>query len=227
MKDKTFFTQDFLGFYRDLAVNNHKEWFDVHRKRYETNVKEPFKDFVQHLLGEFAKQNTEFSELEAKDCIFRINRDIRFSSDKTPYKLYASAVISPGGKKSKYLSGVYMELTPEYLRVYSGVYAPDKDDIYDIRAHIASNTKEFKKLIQEKEFKTLFGEIRGEKNKVLPLEFKEASLTEPLLFNKQWYFYAEFSADVILKPGLDELIMHCHQVAEPVTRFLYKSLNQN
>ena len=69
-----------------------------------------------------AKKDKAFDGLEAKDCIFRINRDIRFSKDKTPYKMMVSAVVAPKGKKSKAVNGVYFELGPEYLRVYGGVY---------------------------------------------------------------------------------------------------------
>jgi uncharacterized protein (TIGR02453 family) len=121
MSQKVFFTEDYRRFFMELAANNHKDWFDVNRKRYELSVKEPFQKFVQHLIVEFIKLDPSFSDLTPKDCIFRINRDIRFSPDKTPYKLYCSAVISPGGKKSRSLSGVYVELTPEHIRVYGGV----------------------------------------------------------------------------------------------------------
>ena len=90
-----FFTPDFLQFFIELAPNNNKDWFDINRKRYENSVKEPFKKFVQQLIGELAKSNPAFESLEAKDCIFRINRDVRFSKDKIPYKMMVSAVIAP------------------------------------------------------------------------------------------------------------------------------------
>ena len=225
MSEKVFFTGDYVSFFKELAANNHKEWFDLNRKRYEQSVKEPFKHFVQHLIHKLSKLDSAFEDLEAKDCIFRINRDIRFSADKTPYKLYCSAVISPGGKKSRSLSGVYVELTPEHVRVYSGVYEPDKDEIYDIRSHIVSNSDEFSSLINDSAFKELFGMIRGEKNKILPPEFKSAAADQPLLFNKQWYFFAEFTPQHIEQTGLDDLVMKCYQTALPVSTFLLKSIN--
>ena len=225
MSDNVFFTNEYVSFFKELAANNHKEWFDQNRKRYESSVKEPFKKFVQHVITEFTKLDKSFEDLEAKDCIFRINRDVRFSADKTPYKLYASAVISPGGKKSKSLSGVYVELTPEHVRVYSGVYEPNKEEIYDIRSHISANLDEFNSFIQSPAFKKLFGEIRGEKNKILPPEFKQAAAQQPLMFNKQWYFFAEFTPDYIAKPGLDELVISCYKTALPVSTFLIKSFN--
>lgn len=225
MSDKVFFTSDYVSFFKELAANNHKDWFDLNRKRYELSVKEPFKHFVQYLISELSKLDPTFEDLEAKDCIFRINRDVRFSADKTPYKLYSSAVISPGGKKSRSMSGVYVELTPEHVRVYSGVYEPDKDEIYDIRSHIVSNANEFSSLINEPAFQKLYGMIRGEKNKILPAEFKQSATEQPLIFNKQWYYFAEFAPETIEKPGLDELVVQCYKTALPVSSFLLKSIN--
>jgi len=225
MSEQLFFTEDYCQFFIELAANNHKDWFDLNRKRYEKSVKEPFKEFVQHLIVEFAKMDSAFSDLEAKDCIFRINRDIRFSADKTPYKLYSSAVISSGGKKSRSLSGVYIELTPEHVRVYGGVYEPDKEEIFEIRNHIASNLKEFNSLVEASDFKQLFGEIRGAKNKILPPEFKHAAAQEPLLFNKQWYYFTQFDPSLIVTKGLDQAVINCYKTALPVSSFLLKSLN--
>ena len=224
MSQQVFFTEDYCRFFMDLAANNHKDWFDLNRRRYENSVKEPFKKFVQHLIDELTKLDPAFADLEAKDCIFRINRDIRFSADKTPYKLYTSAVISPGGKKSRSLSGVYVELTPEHVRIYGGVYELDKDEVYDIRTHIASNLKEFNSLIEAQAFKKLFGEIRGEKNKMLPSEFKQAAMDQPLLFNKQWYYFADFDPSIIVSPGLNDVVLDCYKTALPVSSFLLNSL---
>ena len=124
-----FFTQDLLDFFIELAPNNNKDWFDENRKRYEKSVKEPFKDFVNHLIKKLTEIDPAFSEIEAKDCIFRINRDIRFSKEKQPYKLQVSAVVAPEGKKSKAINGVYFEISPEHLRIYGGVYEIEKDDL--------------------------------------------------------------------------------------------------
>lgn len=214
-----FFTQDFLDFFIELAPNNNKDWFDIHRKRYENSVKEPFKHFVTHLIGKMAANDPVFKDLEAKDCIFRINRDIRFSKDKQPYKLQVSAVIAPEGKKSKAINGVYFELGPEKLRVYGGIYEIEKEDLYFVREGIAQNATAFKKLYSNPVFVKIYGEVKGEKNKIIPKEFKEAAEKEPLIYNKQWYFYSEFDAETILKENLDQLILDCYEAGKPVERF--------
>ncbi|HNR54889.1 MAG TPA: DUF2461 family protein, partial [Flavobacteriales bacterium] len=83
------FTNDFNDFFKDLAKNNNKEWFDANRKRYEASVKEPFTAFVAEAIKRIGKHDKAV-RIEPKEAIFRINRDIRFSKDKTPYKLNAS-----------------------------------------------------------------------------------------------------------------------------------------
>ncbi len=213
------FTQDFLDFFIELASNNNKDWFDQNRSRYEKNVKEPFKYFVQQLITEFSKIDSKFKETEPKDCIFRINRDIRFSKDKSPYKLQVSAVISPEGKKSRAIDGIYIELTPEHVRVYGGVYEVDKDDLQSIREGIAKNLNEFRKLISNQNFRKVFGELRGEKNKVLPKELKNAGEQEPLMYNKQWYFFTEFDPEIILEQDLIKRVIEVYKVARPVEQF--------
>ena len=77
-----FFQQEFIDFFIELAPNNNKDWFDVNRKRYENFVKDPFNSFVQHLISEISKTDKNFSDLEPKHCVFRINKDVRFSKYK-------------------------------------------------------------------------------------------------------------------------------------------------
>lgn len=222
-----FFTPDFLQFFIELAPNNHKDWFDLNRKRYEKSVKEPFKEFVEHIIKEIAKTDASFKDLEAKDCIFRINRDIRFSKDKTPYKMNVSAVVAPEGKKSKAVNGIYFEFGPEHVRVYGGIYEIDKDDLLTVREGIANDLNGFQEAYSNPRFKKVFGTILGEKNKVIPKELKEAADKEPLIFNKQWYFYAQFDAETVLDPKLDQLLLDCFEAGKPVEHYFNKLIKRN
>lgn len=221
-----FFTEEFLQFFIDLAPNNNKAWFDENRWRYEEFVREPFKEFVAHMIEKIASKQKEFKGLEPKDCIFRINRDIRFSKDKTPYKMMVSAVIAPEGKKSRAINGVYIELGPEHLRVYGGIYEIDKDDLLTVREGIASDRKAFQKLYNTKAFKEMYGELLGEKNKIIPKHLKEAAEMEPLIYNKQWYFYTEFDPEVILQDDLDEIILNCYKVGQPIENYFNKLIRR-
>jgi uncharacterized protein (TIGR02453 family) len=222
-----FFTADFLEFFIELAPNNNKDWFDLNRKRYESSVREPFRHFVQHLIDTLALNQPEFKGLEAKDCVFRINRDIRFSKDKTPYKMNVSAIISPNGKKSQAVNGVYFELGPEHIRVYGGIYEIDKDDLLAVREGIAANLDGFKAAYTDKQFVRTFKNIIGEKNKIIPKELRDAAQVEPLIFNKQWYFYAQFDAEDVLRDDLDQVILTCYEAGKPVESFFSKLIQRS
>ncbi len=223
-----FFEKDFLDFFIELAPNNNKDWFDLNRERYAHSVREPFKKFVTHMIEQMSKDMPELKGLEPKDCTFRINRDIRFSKDKTPYKLRVSALITPGGKKKRAedARGVYFELGPEHVRVYGGIYEADKDDLYNIREGMANDPAQFKKLYTNNKFKKLYGNIHGAKNKVIPKEFKKAGDVEPMIYNKQWYFFAEFEPETVLDDDLDKKILECHNAGLPIKSYLNKLKNQ-
>lgn len=222
----TTFDQDFLDFFKELAANNNKDWFDLNRKRYEQKVKLPFQKFVQHLIDEIATKHPKFQELTPSDCIFRINRDIRFAKDKSPYKLMISAVIAPNGKKSQAVHGVYFELGPEAVRVYGGIYEIEKEDLLAVREGIAEHLEEFQKLLKASDFKKTFGEVRGEKNRVLPAHLKAAAVREPLIFNKQWYFVTEFPAELVLSPALSDTILDCFRIGEPLELFFNQFIDR-
>ena len=214
-----FFNSDYLLFFQELAQNNHKEWFDLNRPRYEKNVKVPFRDFTQVAIDTIAKSDPLFKDLLAKDCVFRINRDIRFSKDKIPYKTMCSAMISPNGKKSKAINGIYFEFTPEHVRFYGGIYSIEKEDLYAVRAGIVANLKEFTALLEDAEFKKVYGQIRGEKNKIIPSEFREAANDQALIYNKQWYFFVEYPAEEILNDDVLNKLIHAYNVAIPIKQF--------
>ena len=219
-----YFLPDYLEFFKELAANNNKEWFDKNRKRYETIVREPFKDFVAELIREMAKSDPEL-DIEAKDAIFRINRDIRFSKDKTPYKLNNSAIISPAGRKDKNSPGVYVEFGPEKLGFYGGIYMPSPAEVQKVRTYMLGHLDDLKGLLDDFAFQKSFGQIHGEKSKRIPKEFREAASEEPLLYNKQWYYYAHLSPDLILSDDLMEILMDLREKARPMKEFLSSAIN--
>lgn len=218
-----FFTNDYLEFFKELAANNHKDWFDENRKRYQESVKKPFDAFVDAVINEMRKTDSSIN-IQAKDAVFRINRDIRFSQDKTPYKLNRSAIIAPGGKKNKTFPGLYFEFSPEHVRVYTGAYMPDKDQLQAIREEIADNLTEFDKIITNKKFIDTYQEVRGEKNARIPKEFKEAGEKQPLIYNKNFYVYTTLPAEIILEDDLVKTITNTYKIAEPFANFLKKPL---
>ncbi|MCB0482557.1 MAG: DUF2461 domain-containing protein [Flavobacteriales bacterium] len=221
---KTYFTEDYLEFFKELAKNNHKEWFDLNRKRYEKSVKAPFQSFISDLILMLKKEDLEI-EVEPKDAIFRINKDIRFSKDKTPYKLSCSAIVSPGGKKNKEVPGIYIEAGPEDFRIYGGVYMLSPSNLNDLRFHIAANSEEFNKLISDPKFKKQYGEIQGDKNKRIPTDLVEAGEKQPLIYNKSFYFFVKLPAETILSSQLLSTVLDYYQTGKPLGLFIRKAIH--
>ena len=213
------FTQDFIDFFTELAENNHKEWFDINRKRYEKSVKEPFKAFVNEIISRVNEDDPEV-RIEAKDAIFRINRDIRFAKDKTPYKTSVSAIVSRGGRKDKTSPGLYFELKPASVRVYGGAHQLEKDQLQDVREFIVSNMDEFNGALQDNGFKKRFETVRGEQNKRIPVEFREVVETQPLIANKAFYYYCDIDPKLITSDKLVDEVMAAYNDSKPMMGFL-------
>lgn len=218
-----YFDKDFLDFFIELAANNHKEWFDENRKGYENSVKKPFENYIKDLIHSIRKHDPELN-IEPKDAIFRINRDIRFSQDKMPYKLDRSANISPGGRKDHSTPGFYLSLGPDKVYFGGGAYFLSPTDLGKVRHYIKDNLKPFEKALSDKTFKATYSDIRGEENKRLPKEFMSSAEEQPLLFKKQFYYMAEAEPELILRDDLLDLSMEYYHASQPVTTFLRKAL---
>jgi uncharacterized protein (TIGR02453 family) len=160
-----------------------------------------------------------------KEAIFRIYRDIRFSKDKSPYKTHASAVIGNGGRKNISHPSIYFEVYSGGFTFYSGIYQMDAKQIFKVRSYILTNLKEFEKLQNQKDFKRYFGKIHGEQNKVLPGEFKEAVKIQPLLANKQFYYFTKLPPNKLLSNTLPETFMKFYFAAQPMNKFLINALS--
>jgi uncharacterized protein (TIGR02453 family) len=211
---------EFFEFFIELSANNHKGWFDENRNRYEQDVKEPFENLVAALLSAFAQSENITMAVRPGDCIFRINRDIRFSKDKTPYKLNRSAIISPVGKKSLGPDGFYFEAGPEHCAFYAGFYMPDKEQLLQIRRHIAYNPEIWNKIKEEKAFKAAFGSVLGEKQKRIAVEFSEQKNLPAEIYNTQFYIQHLIEPEIFIEQDPVELLMRLWKKAQKLTKFL-------
>ncbi|MDA0194085.1 MAG: DUF2461 domain-containing protein [Bacteroidetes bacterium] len=104
-----YFTSNFSDFFNDLSNNNNTDWFHANKKSYEKNVKDPFINFLTDLIDALHDIEGPIPH-DAKGAMMRINKDIRFSKDKTPYKTQMSAIISAHGKKNMRLPGMYIQI---------------------------------------------------------------------------------------------------------------------
>ncbi len=219
-----YFTKEFLKFFKELEKNNQREWFHANKKRYEEHVKKPFEEFVAVMIDKMQAIDSRIM-ITPKDAIFRIHRDVRFSKDKSPYKVQVSGIISKGGRKDMSTPGIYLQLDHKEFGIYSGAYMPDKNQLQGIREAIASDPKGFKKLISAKAFVNKFGTIQGEQNKRIPKEFKEIAEEQPLIANKQFYYMAALPANTALDDKLVKTVLDYYKASIPVSRFLSEAMS--
>ena len=218
-----YFNPEFFKFFTQLEKNNHKEWFDANRATYEKEVKEPFKKFVTLILNELAKDQPDILK-DASKSIFRINRDIRFSKDKSPYKNHVGAVFSRSGTKDK-RACYYLHLGAKDIFIGGGMYEVEKDYLEKIRQEIFYNNDAFKKIINEKNFKAYYGTIQGEKNKVLTPEYKEFAKEQPLIANKQFYYMGKLKKEDVLSKDFDKIVLKYFKAASKFNEFMMHAIS--
>ena len=149
-----------LSFLKDLKKNNNKPWFDKNRPRYE-EAKKNVEALVDAFLARLTALDKRYAALTAKNCVFRIYRDIRFSPDKTPYKSHFGAGISPRGKKVNE-PGYYLHIEAGKSFLAGGIWMPEPDMLKKIRQEIDYNGKKFKKILAESKFKKYYGMLDDE-----------------------------------------------------------------
>lgn len=221
----SYFRPSFLQFFTNLDANNSKEWFDKNRKTYEKEVKEPFADFVDHMITRIQHHEPDV-QIKASDAIVRINKDTRFSKDKTPYNTHVAANISKYGKKNKSYPGFFFQFSPKGVAIYGGAYMVEKDVLQNIRQKIADNPKAFSAVYSNRAFAEKFGRIQGEQHKRLPAEFLAVAEKEPLIANKQFYYSAHLNPDIITSANLAEHLMEYYLSAREVSEFLKKAIGK-
>jgi len=162
-------TQDILNFLRQLKANNDREWFNEHKAEF-LEVKAHFEVLTQNLIDTLGLEDSALHGLKAKDCVFRIYRDVRFSKDKSPYKTHLGAYINQGGRKGQ-TCGYYLHLEPGASVLVGGIYAPPAPILYEVRDAIYADNEDFKAIIHAPAFKKTFGAMEGDKLKLGPKGF--------------------------------------------------------
>jgi uncharacterized protein (TIGR02453 family) len=216
-------TQETLQFLLDLSQNNNKDWFEKNKKRYEYAMKKEFTPFVQAWITAVKTFDPAVNDL-AKDSIFRIYRDTRFSNDKSPYKHYFSAVVSNGGKKSPDTPGYYLQLEGGCLMIGGGAYMLEKDKLFATREKIAAMPNDFMQIIENENFTSHFEALKGEKNVRIDPVFKDAAKAYPILLNKQFYVMASLDPSLIIQPNAIETVVTYCKAMKPLNDFLSETV---
>ena len=145
-----------LKFLKDLKNNNNKPWFDDHRKQYET-ARADFYTLVEKLIQAISKFDAPIGLLTVKECVFRINRDVRFSKDKAPYKSNMACYFNRAGKNGLG-AGYYLHIEPGKNFAAGGIWVPEPAILAGIRQEIDYNFTDWKKITENKSFKKKFTE---------------------------------------------------------------------
>jgi uncharacterized protein (TIGR02453 family) len=156
-------SNDTLQFLEDLKDNNNREWFLDNKKRYET-VKKDYHQLVASFLNTMKPLDSTLEMLEVKNCTFRINRDVRFAKDKSPYKTNLGIWLSAGAKNAE-ASGYYLHIENGKCFVGGGLYCPEPNQLKSIRKEIHFFYDDLQAILNEKTFKSSYKDLyRDEKS---------------------------------------------------------------
>ena len=215
---------EILDFLNELKVNNNREWFTENKKKYQA-AKTIFERFIEELIPRLVAFDPEIGLVTAKDCIFRINRDTRFSSDKTPYKTNFGAYITPGGRKGA-RGGYYFHIEPDMSMLASGIYMPEPEILKAIRNEIYFRTAEFKKILNNKDFVKYFPElINEEKLKNAPKDFPKDFPDIELLKFKHYAASCIFGNEILLSKDLLGFTEKAFKTTYPLNNFLREAID--
>lgn len=220
-----YFKKDFCNFFADLSANNNIEWFHAHKRRYEQAVRIPFAQFITDLITEIQRYDARLDIL-AKECILRINRDIRFSADKSPYKDYTTAFVSYAGKRDKTIPGIFIRFSRNRVGVMGGCFNPTTPQRAQIRTAIASHTTRFQTLYTAPPFRKTFQTIQGDSLKRIPTDPQRVAQIEPLILNKQFYYVIAQPPALITSDTIIAEMMRYWHAAKPLNDFLYQAIKR-
>lgn len=214
-----------LKFLRGLRKNNNKPWFDAHRNDYE-DARNDFQKFIQSVLDKHSKNDSDLKELTAKKCMFRINRDVRFSKDKSPYKTNFGASMDKGGKKSG-LAGYYFHLEPGKSFFGGGIWMPQADTLKKVRQEIDYCFDEFQKIISTKKFRSIYGELytgEGIQLSKVPQGFEKDNPAAAYLRFRSWLVLSDISDSTLTSKELLNKTIEGFSVMQPFIKFLNRPL---
>jgi uncharacterized protein (TIGR02453 family) len=213
---------DTMKFLKDLKKHNDRDWFHANKNRYDA-IKSDFEGFINKVIPAVAEFDDYMRIIPAKDCLFRIFRDTRFSPDKTPYKTNIGAYISREGRKSLG-AGYYFHIEPGDCFLAGGIYMPTPEMLKAIRQEIYYHADEFKKIIGTASFKKYFGELHTyEKLSRPPKDFPKDFPDIEYLKYKSFVTVHAYDEHDLGKPELFKNTIKVFKEMLPLNRFLRRA----
>lgn len=215
---------EIIQFLRELQQNNNRPWFQENKARYDV-LRKFFVEEVQQLIQRISLFDPEVAGLEAKDCMFRIYRDTRFSPDKTPYKAYMSAFIAQGGRKSE-RGGYYIHLEPDNSILSGGVWCPDPKLLKKLRQDIYDHIDEFVAILEDPGFKALYPYLEGDMLKRMPAGYPADSPYGYILKHKDFSVICNKPEAFFNQDGWMDEAAACFEKLLPFNRFLNYTVDE-
>lgn len=209
-----------FAFLDQLRANNNREWFNKNKDQY-LEAHQQVISFADLLLS--ALNKTDVIETPTgKKSLYRIYRDVRFSKDKTPYSTYFGGGFRRASAERR--GGYYFHLEPGNTYVGGGFWGPNAQDMMHIRKHLQQEPERLRELIEDKNFKKQFGELRGEQLKRAPKGFDVDDPAINLLRYKQYWVRHEFSTTEVLSPDFHQSIAKQFQHVRPFFDYMSEIL---
>ncbi len=213
-----------IQYLKHLEKNNNRDWFHANKDMYN-EAKSEFEAFIDDLIPKVYKIDNEVGSLAAKDCIFRIFRDVRFSKNKLPYKTNFGAFISKGGRKSPN-AGYYFHMEPGGSFLGGGVYCPQPAYLKGVRQEIYYNVPEFKKIISGKNFTKFYDGISemDDKLKKAPKGFPADFEDIELLRHKHYTCFHNVADKIITSDELSDYIIKAFKAMKEFNGFINRGI---
>ena len=212
-------TNEAFSFLKELNENNNREWFSENKPRFK-NIESGVKQFY-----EAVKENLDKHDKIEKLKMFRIYRDVRFSSDKTPYKPHFAGSFSRSGAELR--GGYYLRIKPGETFVAVGFWDPNKEDLFRIRKEWELDATELKTILDNEQFKSIWGQLQGDQVKTAPKGFDKEHPEIELIRKKQFIFVRNFSDKEVLSTNFIQEINHSYRAIRPFFDLMSNILTTN
>lgn len=221
--------EEFIIFLMELKDNNNKEWFDINRQRYENSIKNPMKNLISDLSLMFANASLPYIA-DSKSSLFRINRDIRFSKNKEPYKtnigLFFPFSLIQAAKKKTSAVGLYFHIEPEQVFIAGGVPYPESEVLKKVREKISSDWEELVKLNNNRSIQDNFDSqlnLCGELKNV-PRGYEKTHPAAELLKKKDFGYISNLNVADIYSENLKHIILQKATALAPYLEFFREAV---
>lgn len=214
--------QSTLDFMAQLAKNNNKPWFEQHKDNYLA-AKADYEALVTEVIAGMAKLDPAFKDIDAKKSIMRIYRDVRFSKDKSPYKINLGAGFNMAGGKN-ITGGFYLHVEPGKNFAGGGMWQPEGPVLKAIRQEIDYNFKEFSNIINDKKFKKLFKQIDGDRLVKAPQGYSDDNPALEYLRLKSFTVGTPLTDEELTSKGAAKKIVDAFATMKPFVDFLNKAV---